>query len=640
MRFACGGHCRRFLFFVISDILIFTASIYLSFLVRFDFNLDASHYHTLTRILPYFLVVKLGVFLLYRIYSMSWRYASLHDMAKIFKAVVVSQALLVYIVLFSRHFLPLPFISPGLTGGFSRGVLVMDGALTFIFVTGLRASKRLFLEVFKKTGDNGKKTVIIGAGNAGEMLVRDLLRNRGSGYSPAALLDDDELKQGNSIQGVRVLGGTESLESVVRRVKAEAVIIAITSIDYSDLRRIYESAKKCGIEDIKVVPNIYGNDGSFEISVQKLEDISIEDLIGRQNVHIDCREIEEFIHGKSVLVTGAGGSIGAEIVMQVAASGPGRIILLDIDETELHNMELKMKKLLPHLFTVLGREGPESSCRVSFVVADIRDESKIDRVFESCKPDILFHAAAYKHVPMMEYNPEEAVKVNILGTYNLARAALKHRLERFIMISTDKAVRPTSVMGASKNVAERICSAFNACAGGATSFVSVRFGNVLGSRGSVLPFFLSQLKSGGPLTVTDREMKRYFMTIPEAVSLVLQAAVIGKGGDVLVLDMGEPVRIVKLAEELIKIHGLRPYKDIGIEFTGIRPGENLFEDMHTADEIPTRHEKVFISKRESDLNMEELDALLGSFRELLNGGGLHSQKSSAIKELLTRSVVF
>ncbi len=324
-----------------------------------------------------------------------------------------------------------------------------------------------------------------------------------------------------------------------------------------------------------------------------------------------------------MLVTGAGGSIGSEIVRQVCAFRPRKIILFDIDETELHNLALTLNRLFPTLQEA-----------IHFITGDVRDALRLQEVFAELRPEIVFHAAAYKHVPMMEYNPKEAVKVNIFGTWNLVRTAVQYGVLKFVMISTDKAVRPTSVMGATKRMAEYLCRACDGLGDGPTHFVSVRFGNVLGSRGSVLPLFLDQLKHGQSLTVTHRDMKRYFMTIPEAVTLVLQASVIGRGGEVLVLDMGEPAKIMDLAERLIRIHGLEPYRDIDIKVTGLRPGEKLFEEILTAEEgtEASRHEKIFVARNEEKYSLEEIEKILGEFRDAVETPGLYDD--GGVRKLL------
>jgi len=621
---------------------------------------------------------------------MSWRFAGFSEALNLIKALALGTAcitILVYVV------------NPvGIFNSFPRTVILLDFMLSLILVGSFRLARRSYLHLTKKQSGVGKRTLIVGAGNTGEMILRDMARLGHSPFNPVCLLDDNAKKIGMYIHGVKVFGRTDELGSMIIEHGIEMVVIAIPSLNHKKLREMYNTAQKANVKSIKIVPRIYDFDKP-DINLRGLEDISIEDLIGRQTVEIDHKMIKEFINDKVVLITGAGGSIGSEMVVQVFNFEPAKMVLFDIDETELHNLGLRLNRLFPHL-----------SGQIEYVTGDIRDEMRLKEVFEAYRPQIVFHAAAYKHVPMMEYNPKEAVKVNIFGTYNLAKMAVKHGVEKFIMISTDKAVRPTSIMGATKRMAEYVCkgmgnavqcSMFNVqCSNSTTQplnhstdspnsttqplnhstksahgdmahsswliahskedekeelsaisyqlsangnergtkFISVRFGNVLGSRGSVLPLFLDQLKHGGPLTVTHRDMKRYFMTIPEAVSLVLQASTMGEGGEVFVLDMGEPVMITDIAEELIRLHGLEPYKDIDIEFTGLRPGEKLFEEILTAEEgtVASRHEKVFVAKNSEKYSMEEIEAILEEFRALIAEPSIGND--GKVRELLKKYV--
>ncbi|MBI2413386.1 MAG: polysaccharide biosynthesis protein [Deltaproteobacteria bacterium] len=628
-------YIKRYAFFFISDILIITASLYFSFLLRFELDLGREQYDLIYGVLPLFLTIKLSVFTTFNLCRVTWKYVGIKDLMNMISAILISEALLVLFVYLPAQGASLvSFITvPGVRlHGFPRSIFFIDAANTLILLFVIRISKRLYLEVFKKNGTSGggMRTIIIGAGNAGEMIIRDMSRQGFAGFDPVGILDDDKDKTGTYLHGVRVLGPVGSLKLTVLGKGIEAVIIAIPSLNQKVLRSIHAAATEAGVKTIKIVPRIYDFTRP-EVNLKNLESIRIEDLIGRQSVEVDYAAINSFLKGKNILITGAGGSIGSEITVQVLSSAPERVALLDVDETELHNLEMKLKRMFPRLFS----SGPKgASERVSFMVADIRDTERVKEVFDSVRPDIVFHAAAYKHVPMMEHNPAEAVKVNIFGAHAVARAAVESGVRKFVMISTDKAVMPTSIMGATKRMSENICRALNGA--GRTEFVSVRFGNVLGSRGSVLPLFMEQLKNGGPLTVTHREMKRYFMTIPEAVSLVLQASVIGRGGEVLVLDMGEPIKIIDLAEELIRINGLEPNRDIDIEFTDPRPGEKLFEEILTAEEGTTAslHRQIFVAKNSERHTVEEMKAILDEFDSLIHGRG----KNGEIKDLLRKYV--
>jgi FlaA1/EpsC-like NDP-sugar epimerase len=536
-------------------------------------------------------------------------------MANAFVALLVAEMVLLVMSLPSSILPALPLL------GLPKRIFFVDGILSLVLILTLRISKRVYIEVICKSGPlhRGENTLIIGAGNSGEMMLRDIMRNNFMDYYPIGFLDDDPTKIGSYIHGVKVMGKVNLLPAVILQHKVRAVIIAIPNLNHRTLRRLYDWAKASDVKSIKIVPRIYGC-SQPDINLKRLESITIEDLVGRQSVTVDCNGIHNFIRDKSILVTGAGGSIGSEIVNQICDSGPGRVILFDIDETELHNLGLRLRRLFPRM-----------GDRLVYVTGDVRDEVRIREVFNNWQPTIVFHAAAYKHVPMMESNPKEAVKVNVFGTFIVAGAAKNHGVEKFIMISTDKAVRPTSVMGATKRMAEYICNAFNNGTGSAvdpeemtgehlpetpqTRFISVRFGNVLGSRGSVVPLFLEQLRYGGPLTVTHKDVKRYFMTIPEAVTLVLQASILGNGGEVFVLDMGDPVRILDIAEELVRIHGMEPYKDIDIQITQLRPGEKLFEEILTAEEgtEASRHEKIFVARSTVKYALNRIPGILREF---------------------------
>jgi FlaA1/EpsC-like NDP-sugar epimerase len=622
------SHAKRFIFFFLSDILLIVLSLFLSFLFHFDFNLNVDYVSLVEEVLLFFVFLKLIPFGLFRVYRMTWRYVGINDLINVVLALVLSELALIVLSL------PTPLLPTLPITGMPKRIFLVDGITSLCLISGLRISKRVYLEIIRKKspGKKGKRTIILGAGNTGEMILRDMARNNFNEFYPVGLLDDDKTKVGTYIHGTKVLGSTDLLEEMIVKQGIEAVIVAIPSLNHKLLREMYNSARKMKIEDIKIVPRIYDFDRP-DINLKSLEGISVEDLIGRQSVVVDYKGIRNFVNDRAVMVTGAGGSIGSEIIMQVCSFNPKKVVLFDIDETELHNLGLKLKRLFPHL-----------SAATHYVTGDVRDELRLSEVFEEHNPQILFHAAAYKHVPMMEHNPKEAVKVNIFGTYLLAKASVKFGVEKFIMISTDKAVRPTSIMGATKRIAEYICKALNngiehgAESREATKFISVRFGNVLGSRGSVLPLFMDQLKYGGPITITHRDMQRYFMTIPEAVSLVLQASAMGKGGEVFVLDMGEPVKIVDLAEELIRINGLEPYKDIDIEIIGLRPGEKLFEEILTAEEgtVVSKHERVYVARDSEKYSLDEIENILEEFKALLSQPSTEDQPR--VRDLLKKYV--
>ena len=619
---------KRVVFFILGDVVLISVALVLSFLVRFDFQVPADYAAVLSNALPLFVIVKITAFALFGVYRMTWRHAGIHDLFNLMGAMATAQLILVVVVIVpfgdkipAGSFLHIP--------GFPRSVFLMDFFSSGLLIASLRISKRLYFEALrpKTRTKGGKRTLIIGGGVTGEMIIRDLMRSQKPAYAPVAILDDDPSRKGQYIHGVRVLGRLSDLPSLVTDLKAEAMIIANQKLTHRTLRTIYEQALKSGISTIKAVSPVADLEQPG-VSLKNLEEISIEDLIGRQAVEVDREEIRAFLADRIVLITGAGGSIGSEIVTQVCDFRPKGLVLFDIDETELHNLQRKLDK-----------NGMMDRFPISYVTGDVRDAVRVEEVFSRFHPEIVFHAAAYKHVPMMELNPLEALKVNIMGTSIVARTAQNYDASRFIMISTDKAVRPTSVMGASKRLAEEICRTGNGI--GKTAFISVRFGNVLGSRGSVLPIFMEQLKQGGPLTVTHKEMQRYFMTIPEAVLLVLQASVIGQGGEVMVLDMGDPVRIVSLAEELIRIHGVEPYRDIDIVFTGMRPGEKLFEEMLTAEEgtSASRRDKIHVANGKQGLSAEQVLQALDECRLLISAHYASSaDELQAVKAFLERHV--
>ena len=560
----------RAFFFLLGDILLLLLSLYSSFSLRFDWDIPPSH--NIPLFVSIFIVVKLPIFFLFRLYSMSWVFAGVHELINIGKAITLSlmcTAIVVYV------------LNPyNIFTGFPRSIVFLDYILSIFLISLFRLSKRLYLHAINKSLENGKRTLIVGAGNAGEMIVRNMRHEVDCEYNPIGFVDDNEEKVKSFIQGVKVLGFNKDIPRIADEFDVETILIAIPSASAKEIQKIMSHVRESTIKNVKIIPGL-GKIINGNVTISNIKEINIEDIIGREQVCVNCNDVEPLIKNKKVLITGAGGSIGSEIVRQVVNYDPKMVIALDIDETELFNIEREIRAY-------------NQGVALIPVIADICDITKIDIIFKKFMPDIVLHSAAYKHVPIMEEYPEEAVRVNIFGTMNVAKKSLKYKAEKFVMISTDKAVSPVNVMGATKRVAEELIRGLSG--NGSTKFISVRFGNVVGSRGSVIPIFHEQIKKGGPVTITHKDMERYFMSIPEAVTLVLQAGAMGNG-EVFMLDMGEPLKILDVAKEMIRLHGFEPDKDIPIVFTGIRKGEKLFEELLTSDETlkPTSHSKIFKS---------------------------------------------
>lgn len=564
---------RRFVFLVL-DAFSITLALVLSFLLRFDGKIPQEY---LSADLPEMIILALffclPIFNSFGLYAFSWTYVSTSELVSLFKALSASFFVFGITLLIFRDW--------DLIGPFPRSTLLVSYFLIFIFSGGIRISKRLYLNAFKNNkGD--VKALIVGAGDAGEQVLRGIRHSNESNYLPVGFVDDSASKKGITIHGLPVLGVLNDIPEVVRVKEVEELIIALPSAGKNTIKKAVNLARNAGIKKIKIVPSI-ADIISGEIVLGNLREVSIEDLLGREPVKIDTKSIEQFIKGKTVLITGAAGSIGSELSMQVAKFNPSSLVLLDQDETGIFNIYNKVCKKMPQV-------------KINPVIADVCDYSKIKKIFSQFKPAVVFHAAAYKHVPLMENNPDEAVKNNVFGTKNVAEISLAFNVEKFVLISTDKAVNPTSVMGATKRLGEMICQILNQKNG--TKFISVRFGNVLDSRGSVIPTFREKISRREALEVTHPEMKRYFMMIPEACLLVMQAGQMGSGGEVFVLDMGEPIKIIDLAKEMIRLAGLEPDKDIPIVFCGVRPGEKLFEEILTAEEgtVATQNQSIFSAK--------------------------------------------
>ncbi len=580
---------RRLLVFAL-DILIIALAFIFAFLLRFDFSIPIVYQQHFRQGLWVALLVKPLVFLFSGLYRNLWRYASLQDGVEIAKVVTLSSVFTTFVLFYLSHFSPYP-----------RSIFLLDWLILFALVASSRLIWRVWREtvILPRSCSAAPSALIVGAGDAGSMLLKEIRRQSDSAFNIVGFVDDDPSKKGMRLNGVPVLGAIDQLQMLIRKYDVEDVVIAIPSAAGSVVRDIVKSCEHCKVR-FKILPSIHELiDGT--VSVSQIKDVEIEDLLGRDSVQLDLESIRDYVSGKRVLVTGAAGSIGSEICRQVARFFPAKIVLLDNAETPLYQIEMELATAFPEL-------------RLVPVLADVRQCSRLDFVFETFAPEVVFHAAAYKHVPMIEYNPVEAVTNNIIGTRRLAEKAQQYGVRNFVMISTDKAVNPTNVMGASKRAAELYVQAL--ARHSKTVFTTVRFGNVLGSNGSVIPLFMEQIKNGGPVTVTHPEVIRYFMTIPEASQLVIQAGCIGRGGEIFVLDMGEPVKILDLAEELISLSGLTPYQDIEIVFTGLRPGEKLFEELLAAGEgiKPTRHAKIKVMEAVC-ADLEELTLLFDKLSE-------------------------
>ncbi|MBP1889172.1 FlaA1/EpsC-like NDP-sugar epimerase [Clostridium moniliforme] len=469
--------------------------------------------------------------------------------------------------------------------GMPNSVIIISSILIFILIMGTRLSYRIItrLSLYKKIKNykNKKKTLIIGAGYCGQMVIEEIFNNEERNMLPVAIIDDDKKKLGKILRGIKVIGNRNDIKSIVDKENIEVILIAIFKISAKDKKEIIEICSETKAK-VKILPGIYENIQG-QVNINKMRDVDFKDLLGREEITLDKSGVEKYIKDKIVLVTGGGGSIGSELCRQIAKFSPKSLIILDIYENNVYNLQNELTRN----FKELNKE---------IIIASVRDKIRMEKIFKKYKPDVVFHAAAHKHVPLMEGNPEEAIKNNVIGTLNTCEVSSKYGVSRFVLISTDKAVNPTNIMGATKRLCEMIVQGMNNSS--KTEFVAVRFGNVLGSNGSVIPLFKEQIKSGGPVTITHKDITRYFMLIPEAAQLVLQAGAYAKGGEIFVLDMGSPVKIYDLAKKLIKLSGFEPNKDIYIEEIGLRPGEKLYEELLMKEEglKATKNKSIFIGK--------------------------------------------
>jgi len=584
---------------LMADIAILSGAFLFAYLLRFEFEIGEYYFDNALNQLPFVVFVQFVSLFLFGAYSIIWRYVSLNDIRAFLKAALVSGVILVLIRLlvsneqFSRWQVPLSIILMD-TGLALAGLLTLRLLRRFAYEFG---EKRTFQKVKRRF--KPKATLFVGAGRIGALAVRDVVGRADAELDVKGFVDDDRRKKGGSVSGVKVLGTTDDLARLVGELFIEQVVIAFDQAQGKDIRRVIDVCREIPVRT-QIVPSlheiIHGR-----VQVSRIRDVQIEDLLGREAVELDDENLHEFLTDKVVMVTGAGGSIGSELVRQITEFNPKLLLLVERNEFVLFQIERELSKNF-----LLTKFVP--------LIADIGDEARMREIFAEYRPAVVFHAAAHKHVSLMEKNPAEAIKNNVLATKIIGELAGKSGVKNFVLISTDKAVNPTSIMGASKRIAEIVLQNLNQIY--PTNYVAVRFGNVLGSAGSVVPIFREQILKGEAITITDKEMTRYFMTIPEASQLVLQAGALGKGGEIFVLDMGKPVKILDLAEDMIRLSGLEPYEDIDIVFTGIRKGEKLFEELEITGEnlLKTTHPKIFIGKI-ATYSKEEVANIVSNFRQ-------------------------
>ncbi|WP_352419492.1 nucleoside-diphosphate sugar epimerase/dehydratase [Proteiniborus sp.] len=580
-------------FLVIMDIILINLAYYLALYLRFDGNIEVKYLNTYIDNALIITLLKIVVFHYFKLYKSLWRYASIDELLNVVVASIVANAGVISLLFARQTFLP-------------RSIYAITTMLDMILLGGIRFSYRALRRISGSrlsSRKDFKHIMIIGAGDAGAMVIRELKNHTQLNSKPVAIIDDDLLKKGQRINGVPVMGQRVDIVTVANKMDIDEIIIAIPSAGKSEIRNIVTECKKTRCK-LKILPGMYELiDG--KVSIKEIRDVQIEDLLGRDEVKLNIDEISGYLKDKRILVTGGGGSIGSELCRQIAKFKPNELCVLDIYENNAYDLQNELKRKYKDL-------------NLKVYIASVRDKKRIDEVMKEIRPDVIFHAAAHKHVPLMEDNPKEAIKNNVFGTLNLAQAADTYGVKRFVMISTDKAVNPTNIMGASKRICEMIIQSIDKKS--ETEFVAVRFGNVLGSNGSVIPLFKKQIMEGGPVTVTHPEIIRYFMTIPEAAQLVIQAGAMAKGGEIFVLDMGEPVKIIDLARDLIRLSGFEPDEDIPIVFTGLRQGEKLFEELLLDEEgmRSTAHEKIFIGKpvfTDYKLMLKSIDTL----KEIIDG---------------------
>ena len=576
---------------VLMDIILINVSVLLSLLLRHEFSIalleESMFVEGYLRVAIPYTIVSLAAFAVLNLYRSLWEYASADELGNIILAVILSNVLLIPTCKLMDVYLP-------------RSLPIINSLNMLVLITSFRYGYRYARRIRNRFEIERRPTMLIGAGAGGSLVLRDLQTSHRSQNKVVCIIDDDVSKQGTYMSGIKVVGGRNQIPEMVEKYNVTDMILAMPTASAKDKRAIVEICQKTNCR-LQILPGIYQM-ASGQVNVQSLRDVQVEDLLGREKVHVDSGEIGQALKGKTILVTGGGGSIGSELCRQISQHAIKQLIIFDIYENNAYDIQQELKRKYPHLDLVV-------------LIGSVRDEKRVNSVFEKYRPDVVCHAAAHKHVPLMEDSPAESIKNNVFGTYNVARAADRYGAESFTLISSDKAVNPTNIMGASKRICEMIVQTMGKTS--KTRFAAVRFGNVLGSNGSVIPLFKKQIAEGGPVTVTHKDIIRYFMTISEAVSLVLQACMYAQDGEVFVLDMGDPVRIDDLARNMIRLSGLEPDVDIAICYTGLRPGEKLFEELLMQDEglDKTPNDLIFIGHF-NDFDKEQLIESLVELKEI------------------------
>ena len=559
--------------YLLLDCIFVNAAICIGLIIKFDADVPVIFLRMLPLTCIFTTVVSLTIFFLFDIYSMLWTYASVEELIRILLATLAALVVQCLFAISSHILYPI-------------SVYIISWMISFFWVGGSRYSSRIIknLRIKKKKRYHKKRIMIIGAGEAASLLIKEMKNNKLSIYEPVVAVDDDNNKHNTQINGVLVVGGRKKIKKTAMDMNIEEIVLAMPSVKKRETLKIIDICQKTGCK-LKVLPSVYSLVNE-EVSIRKIRDVTVEDLLQRDEISLSIEEISFYLKGKTILVTGGGGSIGTELCRQIASYKPKTLLVFDIYENGAYDLQNELIQRY------------KNQLDIKVIIGSIRDKKRLNYVFSQHKPEIIFHAAAHKHVPLMEFNPQEAVKNNVFGTLNLVECAHECNCKKFVLISTDKAVNPTSIMGATKRIAELIVQYMNSVS--ETKFSAVRFGNVLGSNGSVIPLFKKQIEYGGPITITHPEVTRYFMTIPEAVSLVIQSGSMMAGGEIFVLDMGKPVKILDLAKSLIYLSGLIPEIDIDIEYIGLRPGEKLYEELLILEDgvNVTKNDKIFIEKCE------------------------------------------